>query len=134
MGVSPVTRPGNQAGQGRPGPDIHGGDVGRPAPYPSPFYQSLSNPNKPRILPTSPMCLSAPCLSSKPLIGLPIPTQSSFHSSLPAVFHDFMIFMISELPYPTCLSTKRQCEIKFEENPVPQRNEHLRLEKRKSPK
>lgn len=33
-----------------------------------------------------------------------------------------------------CLSTKRQCEMKFEENPVPQRKEHLRLEKRKSPK
>ena len=45
------------------------------------------------------------------------------------------IFMETTPHCPTqCLSTKRQCETKFEENPVPQRKEHLRLEKRKSPK
>merc|ERR1712117_500199 len=93
MGVSPVTRPGNQAGQGRPGPDIHGWRCRKTSSLPVAFLPKSFVPNKPRILPTSPMCLSAPCLS-----------------------------------------TKRQCEMKFEENPVPQRKEHLRLEKRKSPK
>merc|ERR1712223_1799442 len=85
-----------------------GGDVGRPAPYPSPFYQSLSNPKKPQVPPTSPMCLSASCLSSKPLLDLPIPTQLSFHGSLPAVFHDFIFHDFgTSLPYKSFISSRR---------------------------
>merc|ERR1712117_826761 len=79
MGVSPVTRPGNQAGQGRPGPDINGWRCRKTSSLPAAFLPKSFVPNKPRILPTSPMCLSAPCLSSKPLFGVPFPTQQVFH-------------------------------------------------------
>jgi len=96
--VSPVTRPGNQAGQGRPGPDIHGWRCRKTSSLPVAFLPKSFEPSKPQVLPTSPMCLSAPCLSSQPLFDLPIPTQLSFHSSLPAVFHDFMFSWFRNFP------------------------------------
>merc|ERR1712156_722236 len=127
-----------------------GGDVGRPAPYPSSFYQSLSNPKQ------APSSTNKPNVSFGPMSFKPTPLRPPH--PYPIVFPQlptcclsrFHIFMISELPYPTslsevqdvskrsegslinisrifmettphcptqCLSTKRQCEMKFEENP-----------------
>merc|ERR1712223_1282586 len=169
MGVSPVTRPGNQAGQGRPGPDIHGWRCRKTSSLPVAFLPKSFEP------PTSPEFYQQARCVFQPHVFQANPSSTSPTHPYPIVFPQlptcclsrFHIFMISELPYPTslsevqdvfkrseesltninrifmettphcptqCLSTKRQCEMKFEENPVPQRKEHLRLEKRKSPK
>jgi len=88
-----VTRPGNQAGQGRPGPDIHGWRCRKTSSLPVAFLPKSFEPQ------TGPKFhQQAQCLSSKPLFNLPIPTQLSFHSSLPAVFHDFIFSWFRNFP------------------------------------
>merc|ERR1712223_831067 len=100
MGVSPVTRPGNQAGQGRPGPDIHGWRCRKTSSLPvvflpksfepqtgPKFYQKAQCVFRPHVFQANPSSTtpSLPnCLSTAPY--LPSFTISCFHdfgTSLP---------------------------------------------------
>merc|ERR1711988_1670683 len=80
--VSPVTRPGNQAGQGRPGPDIHGWRCRKTSSLPvaflpksfepqtSPeFYQQAQCVFRPHVFQANPSSTSPSlpnCLSTAP--------------------------------------------------------------------
>merc|ERR1712045_432436 len=84
MGVSPVTRPGNQAGQGRPGPDIHGWRCRKTSSLPvaflpksfepqtSPeFYQQAQCVFRPHVFQANPSSTSPSlpnCLSTAPYL------------------------------------------------------------------
>merc|ERR1712012_1040273 len=113
---------------------------------PNVFRPNVFQANPPSTSQSLPNCLSkAPYLLSFTIsyfhdFGTSLPYKSFISSrrlqrSEESLINISRIFMETTPHCPTqCLSTKRQCEIKFEENTVPQRNEHLRLEKRKSPK
>merc|ERR1712156_1301624 len=77
MGVSPVTRPGNQAGQGRPGPDIHGGRCRKTSSLPVAFLPKSFEPQ------TGPKFYQqAPCVF-QPLVFQANPSSTSPSPSLP---------------------------------------------------
>merc|ERR1712117_380327 len=94
MGVSPVTRPGNQAGQGRPGPDIHGWRCRKTSSLPVVFLpksfepkQTPSSTNKPHVFQANPSSTSQSlpnCLSTAPyLLSFTISYFHDFGTSLP---------------------------------------------------
>merc|ERR1712107_111623 len=85
-----------------------GGDVGRPAPYPSPFYQSLSSPTSPEFYQQA-QCVFRPHVfqANPPSTSQSLPnclsTAPYLLSFTISYFHDFG----TSLPYKSFISSRR---------------------------
>jgi len=107
-----VTRPGNQAGQGRPGPDIHGWRCRKTSSLPVVFLpksfepqQALNSTNKPNVS-------FGPMSFKQTPLRPPHPYPIVFPQLPTCCLSRFHVFMISELPYPTSLSSSRRLQQK----------------------
>merc|ERR1712156_699232 len=89
-----------------------GGDVGRPAPYPSSFYQSLSNPKQAPSSTKKPNVSFGPMSFKQTPLRTPHPYPIVFPQLPTCRLSRFHVFMISELPYPTSLSSSRRLQQK----------------------